>query len=103
MTRLSDRTGHFGKDYVSCLSISRRHARARDETNGLFERPISSPPHSNSLGGEMIKVQHGSLGIKCNAKISEPTRPDTPAAAESFTAFFPHMRGRNAADFLGVP
>ena len=45
MSALSDRRGHFGKDYLSCLSISRRHARPRDETTGLFdghERPFSS-------------------------------------------------------------
>jgi hypothetical protein len=27
MRRLSNRRGHFGKDYISCLSISRGHAR----------------------------------------------------------------------------
>jgi hypothetical protein len=113
MSALSDRRGHFGKDYLSCLSISRRHARPRDETKGLFDWPRKAnqlPPQSNPVGekcssGLTIKsaLQHGSLGIKCKTETSEPIWSGTRAAAESFTAFFPHMRDRNAADFLGAP
>jgi hypothetical protein len=34
MRELSNRQGHFWKDYVSCLSISRRHTQARSELSG---------------------------------------------------------------------
>ena len=74
------------------------------------KRPISSHPQSNPVGekcssGLTIKsaFQHGSLGIKCKTETSEPIGSGTPAAAESFPAFFPHMRDRNVADFLGAP
>jgi len=74
------------------------------------ERPISSHPKAIRLGekcssGLTIKsaLQPGSLGIKFKTETSEPIGSGIPAAAESFTGFFAHMRDQNAADFFSAP
>jgi hypothetical protein len=44
MRALSDRRGHFGKDYLSFLSISRRHAEIAGIIRGRERVMATAPP-----------------------------------------------------------
>jgi hypothetical protein len=59
MSALSDRRGHFGKDYLSCLGISRGvlalAMKLRVYSIG-HERPLARTP-KQSGPGEMIKLK----------------------------------------------